>query len=85
MPHVMQELPSGAPDITPVFVGFALRDLLCLGCGLWIMIYSFVLLILAIMFSVLDCFNAFMLQKYCFSLICRDYDHFNLLLGCTVQ
>ena len=69
----------------PFLVGFVLCDLLCLGSMLWIMVWPFVLFILAIVLSVLGCFNAFMLQKYCFSLICRDYAHFYLLLCCTVQ
>jgi hypothetical protein len=66
-------------------VGFVLCDRLFLGSVLWIMVWPFVPFILAIVLSVLDCFNAFMFQKYCFSLICRDYHHFNLLLCCTVQ
>jgi hypothetical protein len=43
------------------------------------------LFMLAIVLSVLDCFNVFMLQTYRFSLRYRDYDNFYLLFGCTVQ
>jgi glucan phosphoethanolaminetransferase (alkaline phosphatase superfamily) len=68
-----------------LLVGFVLWDLVCLGSVLLIMVWPFVLFILAIVLSVLDCFNAFMFQKYCFSLICLNYDNFNLLLCCTVQ
>jgi len=60
----------------PFLVGFVFGDLLCLGNVLWIMVWSFVLFILAIVFYFLDFFNVLMLQKYCFSLICRDYDNF---------
>ena len=83
----MQELSilPGHLRSPPFLVGFVLCDLLCLGSVLWIMVWPFVPFILAIVLSVLDCFNAFMFQKYCFSLICQDYAHFNLLLCCTVQ
>ena len=30
--------PSGAPEITPILVGFVLCDLLCLGSMLWMMV-----------------------------------------------
>jgi len=77
--------PYGHLRSHPFSVGFVLCDLLCLGSMLWMMLWPFVLFILAIMLSVLGCFNALMFQKYCFSLICRDYAHFNLLLCCTIQ
>ena len=83
----MQELPIIPRHLRsqPFFVGFVLCNRLFLGSVLWIMVWPFVPFILAILFSVLDFFNAFMFQKYCFSLICRDYHHFNLILCCTVQ
>ena len=86
MTHVMQELYRSEHIISPPFsFRFVFGDLLCLGSVLWIMVCPFVLFMLAIVLSVLDCFNVFMLQTYRFSLRYRDYDNFYLLFGCTVQ